>query len=41
VIKRDQVKDIPSLDTRDHSFFGNSYWPFRMRFFIPGEMGAP
>ena len=32
---------IPSREMQDHSAAGNSYWPLRMRFFMPGEMGAP
>lgn len=32
---------LPSSDTSDHSGFGNSYWPIRIRFFMPGEMARP
>ena len=32
---------LPSREMHDHSCAGNSYWPLRMRFFMPGEMGAP
>lgn len=32
---------LPSSDTSDHSGLGNSYWPIRIRVFIPGEMARP
>ena len=32
---------LPSSDTSDHSGLGNSYWPIRMRVFMPGEMARP
>lgn len=35
------VGSVPSSDTSDHSGLGNSYWPIRMRLFMPGEMARP
>ncbi len=31
----------PSSDTSDHSGLGNSYWPLRIRLFIPGDIAKP
>ena len=45
VNKRQRIKNNnrkkPSLDILLHSASGKSYWPLRILFFIPGEMGAP
>lgn len=32
---------LPSSDTCDHSALGNSYCPFLILFFIPGDIGCP
>ena len=39
--KKDMKLNLPSFETRDHSGAGNSYWPLRIRFFIPGEIAIP
>lgn len=39
--KLSQGPRLPSSDTSDHSGLGNSYWPIRIRFFMPGEMARP
>lgn len=35
------MSHLPCVDTLDHSALGNSYCPFLIRFFIPGEIGIP
>ena len=36
-----KIRFLPSLETLLHSGLGNSYCPFRILFFIPGDMAAP
>ena len=35
------IRLFASLEMFSHSGLGNSYWPERIRFFIPGEIARP
>merc|ERR1719319_810086 len=41
VFRHPLMRSLASEETFVHSGLGNSYWPERILFFMPGEMGRP